>query len=66
MLYFGDVEPFLIENEDVGPALRPKLLAFISDPQTKSKLQIEIAATVDWGSPSSRHATTLKVTVHLH
>ena len=50
LVYFGDVEPFLIENEDVGPALRPKLLAFFSDPQTKSKLQIEIA-TVDWGEP---------------
>ena len=26
MLSFGDVEPFLRENDDVGPALRPKLL----------------------------------------
>lgn len=51
MLSFGDIEPFLLENEDVGPTLRPKLLAFFSHPQTKSKLQVEIAATVDWGEP---------------
>ena len=50
MLSFGDVEPFLREN-DVGPALRPKLLALFDDPQNKSKLQIEMAATVDWGEP---------------
>ena len=31
LVYFGDSEPFLIEDEDVGPALRPKLLAFFSD-----------------------------------
>ena len=47
MLYFGDIEPFLSENEDIGPALRPKLLAFFQEPQTKSKLQVEMAATVD-------------------
>ena len=51
MLYFSDIEPFLEENDDIGPTLRPKLLAYFGDPQTKSKLQIEIAATVDWGEP---------------
>ena len=51
MVYFGDIEPFLEENEDIGPSLRPKLLAFFHTSQTKSKLQIEIAATVDWGEP---------------
>ena len=25
MIYFGDSHPFLTENEDIGPALRPKL-----------------------------------------
>ena len=35
----------------IGPARQPKLLAFFSDPQTRSKLQIEIAATVDWHEP---------------
>ena len=45
MVYFGDIEPFLEENEDIGPSLRPKLLAFFHTHQIKSKLQIEIAAT---------------------
>ena len=51
MVYFGDIEPFLEENEDINPSLCPKLLAFLHTSQTKSKLQIEIAATVDWGEP---------------
>ena len=38
----------LRENDDIGP---PKLLALFDDPHTKSKLQIEMAATVDWGEP---------------
>ena len=50
-LFFGDVELFLRENDDIGPTLRPKLLALFDDPHTKSKLQIEMAATVDWGEP---------------
>ena len=37
MLSFGGVEPFL--------------LALFDDPSTKSKLQVEMAATVDWGEP---------------
>ena len=47
MVYFGDIKPFLGENEDIGTSLCPKLLSFFHTPQTKSKLQIEIAATVD-------------------
>ena len=64
MLSFGDIESFLLENEDVGPTLRPKLLAFFSHPQTKSKLQVEIAATVDWGEPFVKLVTVLKEMVH--
>lgn len=26
MVQFGDIEPFLIANDDIGPSLRPKLL----------------------------------------
>ena len=25
MLYFGDIQPFLLENMDIGPNLQPKL-----------------------------------------
>ena len=60
MLSFGDVEPFLLENEDIENSLRPKLLALFSDCQTKSKLRVEIAATVDWASLLSRHVMSLK------
>ena len=52
MLYFADVEPFLRENEDFGPHLRLKLLTFFDNPQNTSKLQVEIAATVDRGNHS--------------
>ena len=51
MLSFGDVEPFLLEHDDIGPTLRPKLLVLFDDPHTKSKLQVEVAATIDWGEP---------------
>lgn len=30
LLYFGDVHPFLLENEDTGPNLRPKLLDYFN------------------------------------
>ena len=49
MLYFGDIKPFLLENDDIGPATRPKLLSFFSDQQKLALLQPEVAATLDWG-----------------
>ena len=51
MLFFGDIESFLSSNSDIAPSLRPKLLTMLSDPLTKAKLQMEMAATVDWGEP---------------
>ena len=51
MLYFGDIEPFLQQNDDIGPSVRPKLLSFFTDAQRKANLQLEIAMTVDWGEP---------------
>ena len=50
MLYFGDIEPFLQQNDDIGPSIRPKLLSF-ADAQKKANLQLEVALTVDWGEP---------------
>ena len=35
---FGDIEPLLLENEDIGPSLWPKLLAFITDSCANSGL----------------------------
>ena len=51
MVYFGDIKPFIDENEDIGPATRPKLLHILSDPQKVALLQIELAATIDLGEP---------------
>ena len=51
MLYFGEIEPFLQENDDIGHSIRPKLLSFFTDAQKKANLQLEVALTVDWGEP---------------
>ena len=60
MVNFGYVEQFLNQNEDIGPTSRPKLLEIYNDPQKKDLLQIEMAATVDWGEPLSRLVTSWK------
>lgn len=48
MLHFDEIEPFLRQNVDIGPATRPKLLSFFDDRQKLGLPQLEIAATVDW------------------
>lgn len=46
---FGDVVPFL-QNEEIGsPATRAKLLAIVANAQKKAFMELELAATVDWG-----------------
>ena len=47
--YFEEIEPFLRNNTDIGPSLRPKLLGFLGSSQKKVFFQIELAAVVDWG-----------------
>ena len=51
LLQFGDVKPFLEENEDLGPATQQKLLGILTDPQKYALLKIELAAVVDCGEP---------------
>ena len=51
VLYFGEIEPFLQENDDIGHSIRPKLLSFFTDAQKKANLQLEVALTIDWGEP---------------
>ena len=48
MLYFGDIQPFLVEN-DVAPSYRRKLLAILEDPEKRSLLQVELAVVIDVG-----------------
>ena len=47
--YFGDIEPFLRENDEVSPANRRRLLEIFDDPQSCQDLRLELAALVDAG-----------------
>ena len=38
MLHFGDIQLFLLQNCDIGPTLRPKLLAFFANHQKQGLL----------------------------
>ena len=53
-LYFGDIAPFLAENDDIGSALRPRLLDVLNDLQKCASLQIGLAGVVDWGEPYAK------------
>ena len=48
MVHFGDVEPFLKNNEDLPSVTRTKLLSFFTDDK-KDKLKVELAAVIDYG-----------------
>ena len=47
---YGDMLPFLEENEDVGLATQ-KMLDILQNLRKQGLLQIELAATVDGGLP---------------
>lgn len=47
--YFGDVDPFLREIEDLAPALRAHLLEIFDNPEDVTELKLEIAALIDGG-----------------
>ena len=51
LLQFGDIAPFLQNNEDIAPATRAKLLPYLLNDQKKIALQLELAAIVDFGEP---------------
>ena len=44
--YFGDVEPFLREDDKVSPANRRRLQEIFDDPQSCQDLRLELAALV--------------------
>ena len=46
---FGDVQPFLERNIDIGAATRPKLLEILTDQRKYNLLRIELAVTIDLG-----------------
>ena len=49
MEFFGDVEPFLRENDNLSPVCRASLLEIFDDPVTARDLDIELAAMIDAG-----------------
>ena len=49
MMQFGDIEPFLIANADIGPSLRPKLLDLLHSIPGLGQLKMELAAVIDIG-----------------
>ena len=49
MEFFGDVEPFLRENDNLSPLCRASLLEIFDDPVTARDLDIELASTIDAG-----------------
>ena len=49
MVQFGDIEPFLAENTDMGPSSRPRLLAILTSPEKLIHVKLELASVVDWG-----------------
>ncbi|KAK3742871.1 hypothetical protein QZH41_007769 [Actinostola sp. cb2023] len=48
--YFGDVEPFLMENDHLVPATRVHLLEIFNSPADSKDLELELAAFVDGGN----------------
>ena len=59
MLFFGDVCPFLQENE-IAPANRGKLLAITDDLQKHSHLQVDLAVVIDVGQHFVKATYTLE------
>ena len=46
---FGDIEPLLIENDDLAPPTRQKIINILQDPTQKAYLHVEMAAIIDAG-----------------
>ena len=49
LIYFGFVEPFLRENEEICPSSRGHLLEVVNNPQKFQDLRLELAALIDAG-----------------
>lgn len=61
---FSDVQPFLEGNTSVSPATRGKLLAILQTPRTEAHLMVELAVTIDGGTPSVKAAYKLEGVGH--
>ena len=47
--YFGDVAPFLQDNENLSPLIRQRLLEIVNDPEDLQDLRLELGLMVDVG-----------------
>ena len=48
---FGDIEPFLEENQDIAPRLADHLRVLLEDQDRRKLLIMELAAVIDAGEP---------------
>ena len=60
MLQFGDIEPFLTANTDIGPSLRPKMLEILHSVPGLGQLMMELAAVIDIGEQFVRSTYNLE------
>ncbi len=60
MLQFGDIEPFLTANTDIGPSLRPKMLEILHSVPGLGQLKMELAAVIDIGEQIVRSTYNLE------
>ena len=60
MVQFGDIEPFLRRNGDIGSSLRPKLLEMVTSVQPHANLKLELAAVIDVGKHFVKSNYTLE------
>lgn len=52
LVQFGDVELFILNNSDIGSAIRPKLLETLADTQKRNMLKISLLLRLTWESIS--------------
>ena len=48
---FGDVEPFIDDNQDIAPKIVGRLRGITASQDTKCRLKLELAAVIDVGKP---------------
>ena len=49
LVQFGDVQAFLLQNEDISPVTHPKLLEILCNPHQLTMLKMGLASAVDIG-----------------
>ena len=50
LVQYGDIKPFVLENWDISPATRAKLLEILNDPQQQILFKMELASMIHVGA----------------